>query len=237
MSSRSQRYSGGAGVTRRHLGRQRRSRPQEPEDPVSWTPTTLTGSASRTKIPARESVRLSARLSATPSPRARGGVVTLWRNLAGEWSYEGKVPYDPGSDAYVRTLSLPSTATYWLYYGGDAAHQATGSQAVTITAYPTVGRPVVSSPSRFRAGKTLGVSGRWYRKVPSRMTVLVDRKVGAKWSRYATARATFRKTSSTEGTYSAKLNLKKRGLWRVTVTPDSGAPSDARSQSRSFQLK
>ncbi len=161
----------------------------------------------------------------------------MWRYSAGEWNYEGKVSYDAAAAEYARTISPRSTATYWFYYGGDAAHQAVGSRTLTVKTYPKVGRPVVRSSSRFRAGKTLTVWGRWYRKAPSKMRVVIDRKVGGKWRRYAVKSASVRKASSATGTYSAKLRLKKRGRWRVRVIPDYGPPSDACSQRRYFRVR
>ena len=145
--------------------------------------------------------------------------------------------FDAATGTYVLPAAPPSKATYWFHYGGDKKHQAVGSSSVTVSTYPTVGRPAVRSSSRFRAGHRVKVSGHWYRQTPSRMRVLVYRKVNGKWSRSKTVGASFRRTSATSGTYSASFKTGKRGAYRVVVIPNYGAPSDACSRSRYFRVR
>ena len=124
----------------------------EEEEPGIWAPSTLSGSASSTRILVRQSVRLRARLTADDGVLPDASTVTVWRSVAGTWTYEGTASYDAVAGTYVLAVAPSSTAGYWFYFGGDGAHQAIGSNVTTIRTYPKVATPTVRSWSRFRAG-------------------------------------------------------------------------------------
>ncbi len=207
------------------------------EEPELWVRTTMIGGASRASIPARTAIKLTGRLSADGQPVPARPLVTVWKSTAAGWTYEGPASWDETAGAYVFPAVPSSTSSYMVYFGGDVNYQAAGSPVISVKTYPRMLRPSVSSSNRFRAGGRLTFAGQWHYQKPTAVRIRLYRRVGTSWRYYGSTSATFRRTSSTAGTYVGSIRVRTRGYWRAIVIPDSGAPADALSAPRYFRVR
>lgn len=143
--------------------------------------TTISASTSATSVVYGQPFRLQG----TVTPATATPVVIVQQFDGGRWVDRGKVRVDASTGSYVGEVwaSLRGTVTYRV----QSQHRSVSSPTFTVTTTPRTTRlSLVATPGSVHVGDAVLISGNVVEPDAVR-SVVVERKVGTRWSARATA--------------------------------------------------
>jgi hypothetical protein len=113
--------------------------------------------------------------------------------------------------AWSASVNLPQTGTVRARFPGDATRGPLESSDLEITILPKLAMAL--SSSHIRRGRRVGVSGVLTPALAARVDLKLERKVGRRYRKVRLRRIRVR-----EYRFLAFLRIRRRGLYRVTVS-------------------
>jgi uncharacterized protein with LGFP repeats len=118
--------------------------------------------------------------------------------------------------SWSRTVDIPRTGTIRARFPGDSARGPLESSSLRITLVPNL--LLSLSRRRIRRGSPIRVSGGVAPATGSRVELILERKIGARYRRIRRRRLPVRDTR-----FARTIRPSRRGLWRVTVSVDGAS--------------